>query len=449
LKLLAITCLALTLMAGLCPGQNDSGPSGILGHLWLSGQLNVISQGHATFRSPYSGPNSFAAPGEIATSRVLTLYTGFRFSDTTDFLFDLEETSGHNLSGSHGLAAFPNVDLAGVPDAHPYVARAMLHHEFRLSSAEIDAGQGPLQMAARVAVRRVEIYAGKMSMLDFFDVNAVGSDSHYQFMNWTLDNNAAYGYPADSRGYTDALVVEFHDRAWAARFGEALTPALSNPDRLDLNLARSRSESVEFELQHRVIPERRGIIRALSFVDHGSFGSYRTAVSDWQAHRTPVPDVTATRVPGRSKYGFGVNIEQELTATLRAFGRFGWAEGHFETLAFTEADQTVSGGFDLRGDRWRRKDDKVGIAAVSSGLSGDHREYLALGGTGLVLGDGALDYRREFVLETYYTARIWRGVYASIDIQRVWNPGYNMDRGPALVGALRLHLEGALFSSPR
>jgi high affinity Mn2+ porin len=213
LKLLAITFLALTWVAGFCAGQSDTGPGGILGHLWLSGQINVISQGHGSFRSPYSGPNSFAAAGEIETSRVLTLYTGFRFSGTTDFLFDLEETSGRNLSGSHGLAAFPNVDLAGVPDAHPYVARAMLHHEIRLSADEIDAERGPLQMAGRVAARRVEIYFGKMSPLDFFDVNAVGSDSHYQFMNWTLDNNAAYGYPADARGYTYAFVTEFHDRA--------------------------------------------------------------------------------------------------------------------------------------------------------------------------------------------------------------------------------------------
>ena len=447
---LARACFGLAILPGLCHAQSESesSPPGLLSHLWLSGQVNVISQGHGSFPSPYSGPNSFSAPGEIATSRVLTLYTGFRFTDTTDILFDLEETNGGDLGGSRGLASFPDVDLAGVPDARPYIARAMLHREIRLGDGEIDAGRGPLQMAGRVATRRVEIYVGRMSMLDFFDVNAVGSDSHYQFMNWSLDNNAAYGYPANARGYTDAFVAEFHDGVWAARFGEALTPSLANPDNLELDLARSRSESVEFELQHGLVPHANGVIRSLSFVDHGSFGSYREAVGDWLVHATAVPDVTATRRPG-IKYGFGINIEQELTKTLRAFGRFGWAEGHRETLAFTEADQTFSGGVDLRGDRWRRKDDKVGLAAVSNGLSGDHREYLTDGGTGLVLGDGALRYGRESVVEAYYTARIWRGVYASLDVQRIWNPGYNQDRGPALVTALRLHMEGGLFTNPR
>ncbi len=438
-------------MAGLCPAQeNASGQDSprFADHFWVSGQINLIMQGHPAFRSLYSGPQSFAAPGEVQTSRVLTLYTGVSLSPVTDFVFHLEETNGRNLSGSHGLASFPNVDLAGVPDARPYVARAIVHHSFRLGGAETDAGQGPLQMAAKVAEKRFDMYAGKMSLLDFFDVNAIGSDSHYQFMNWTLDNNAAYGYPADSRGYTFAVVGEYHNGNWTARVGEALTPKTSDTSRLDVNLARARSESAELEFHHTLIPHRAGVLRLLGFADHGSFASYRAAIEGAKAGQTQFPDVSSFRVPGRVKYGFGVNAEQELSPTLRAFARFGWTEGHMESLAFTEADATVSGGLDLRGNRWRRKDDKLGVALVSNALSGDHREYLRLGGTGLVLGDGGLNYRREEVLEAYYTAKIRRGVFASFDLQRIWNPGYNQDRGPALVAAFRLHLEGGILTNP-
>jgi hypothetical protein len=36
---------------------------------------------------------------------------------------------------------------------------------------------------------------------------------------------------------------------------------------------------------------------------------------------------------GRIKYGFGMNLEQELTHTLRAYGRFGWNNGKTESFA--------------------------------------------------------------------------------------------------------------------
>jgi high affinity Mn2+ porin len=443
--------LAIVLLPAACAAQTEPAPTSagneFLTRFWLSGQVNIISQGHPTFRSPYSGPNSFSAASEIATSRVVTLYTGFVISATTDFLFDLESTSGHNLSGSHGLGAYTNVDAAGVPNDRPYVARAILHHEIPLSSKSVETERGPLQMAGQEAARRLDIYVGKMSLADFFDVNAIGSDSHFQFMNWTLDNNGAYGFPADPRGYTYAFVAEYHDHNWALRFAEALSPKVDSPAHIDANLVRSRSESIEYELHHTLIRNRGGVVRALSFVDHGSFGNYREAIEAYRASgETSPPDITAQRQPGRMKYGFGLNVEQELTPLLRAFGRFGWAEGHLETLAFTEADQSISGGVDLKGNPWRRKDDKLGVAMVSNALSGDHREYLALGGTGLVLGDGGLNYRREKVLETYYTLKLWRSIYLSADVQRVWNPGYNHDRGPALVGAVRLHFEGVLFT---
>jgi high affinity Mn2+ porin len=451
LRLLVFQALfAAALLPALCTAQGEPESSNtgnaFLNRFWLSGQVNVISQGHPAFRSAYSGPNSFSSGSEIQTSRVITLYTGFVISPTTDFLFDVESTSGHDLSGSHGLGAFTNVDAAGVPNARPYVARAILHQQVPLSSKSTETERGPLQMAGSEAERRFDVYLGKMSLVDFFDVNAIGSDSHFQFLNWTLDNNGAYGYPADPRGYTYAFLTEYHDHNWILRFAEALSPKLDSPNHIDANLARSRSESFEYELHHALIPKRSGVVRALSFLDHGSFGSYRNAIEAYRAGgETAPPDITVQRQPGRLKYGFGLNVEQELTSVLRAFGRFGWADGHLETLAFTEADQSISGGADLKGTPWRRKDDKFGMAIVANALSGDHREYLALGGTGLVLGDGGLNYRREKVLETYYTLKLWRSVYLSADVQRVWNPGYNHDRGPAIVGALRLHFEGVIF----
>jgi high affinity Mn2+ porin len=95
----------------------------------------------------------------------------------------------------------------------------------------------------------------------------------------------------------------------------------------------------------------------------------------------------------------------------------------------------------MSGRRWRRRYDRAGVAFASNALSGDHRRYLALGGKGFILGDGALNYGREQIFESYYTAHVWRGFYASPGVQYVANPGYNQDRGPVVIPTLRVHVE--------
>jgi carbohydrate-selective porin OprB len=170
-------------------------------------------------------------------------------------------------------------------------------------------------------------------------------------------------------------------------------------------------------------------------------GDYRESIQLFRSGRTPVPDITATRQQGRIKYGFGVNLEQEISATLRAFGRFGWNEGRHESFAYTEVNQTFSLGADWRPQRWGRKLDRFGAAYVTNSISRDHQLYLELGGQGFLLGDGKLNYGREDIVEAYYTAHIWRGIFISPDLQHVTNPGYNRDRGPVWVGAVRLHFD--------
>ena len=46
---------------------------------WLSGQVNLISQAHGRFPSPYQGDNSFRPQGEHALSRLWTIYTGVSY----------------------------------------------------------------------------------------------------------------------------------------------------------------------------------------------------------------------------------------------------------------------------------------------------------------------------------------------------------------------------------
>jgi len=414
--------------------------------IWFSGQMNFITQYHPAFSAKYSGPNSLPPGAQDASSRVLTLFTGFRLFQNTDVLFDLEESGGHGLGEALGLAGFTNLDVVRNPSLGkaPYVARAMLHQTIPLSRKLVAAAPGPLALAPAVPERRIELRFGKMSTADFFDVNSVGSDSHSQFMNWTADNNGAFDYAADTRGYTYGFVGEYYDKGWALRFGEMLMPTVANGIKLDWSLPRARAENYELELHPTVWRERATTLRLLSFVNHANMGSYREAIRGYLAGADPVPDVTAYRRQDRVKYGFGVNAEQEITPAWRAYARLGWNEGHNESFAYTEVDQAISGGTDWRGVRWHRKEDKLGVAVLVNAISGDHREYLALGGMGFLLGDGALNYGRERIVETYYNAHGWRGLSIGADLQRVWNPGYNRDRGPVWAAGLRLHVEGSL-----
>lgn len=410
---------------------------------WISGQVNIITQWHPTFRSPYQGPNSLSPEAQDASSRVLTLLTGVQVSGTTEFLADVQETGGHGIGETLGLAGFTNLDVVRNPTLSkaPYLARLMWHQIIPLSSEKSVSERTPLSLFTQLPVRRLEIRFGKYSLVDFFDLNTYGTDSNFQFLNWTLDNNGAYDYAADTRGFTYAAMVEYDDRHWALRFAEALMPKVANGINLDADLGRAHSENVEFEMHHAFAPKRESVVRLLGYANHANMGTYSVAVANFLAGETPRPEITAHPLQTTIKYGFGVNVEQPLTDWLGLFARWGWNEGQHESYAYTEVDQTVQIGAGGQGTKWKRKLDRAGLAFISNGISRDHQQYLALGGVGFLLGDGQLNYGRENIVEGYYTAHVWRGIFAAFDLQHVNNPGYNRDRGPLLAPAARLHLE--------
>lgn len=410
---------------------------------WISGQDNIIFQWHPAFHAAYTGPNSFRAHSESAVSNVSTLYTGLSLTRTTEIFVDIEEASGGGLSDALGLAGFTNLDVVRNPQLSkaPYLSRGMIRQIVPLSHEMVEEQRDPWHMATEVPVRRLEFRFGKMGVNDFFDVNEAGSDSHLQFMNWTVDNNGAYDYAADTRGYTVALLAEYHDRNWAFRFGEALMPTVANGIDLQWNLRKARAENFEFEFHPAIAGKRTTTLRLLSYINHANMGVYRDAVNSFLDGKTATPDITAHPERTTIKYGFEANLLQEVGRYARLFGRFGWNEGQHESFAYTEVDQTVEFGADYSGERWQRKADKVGAAFLSNAIAADHQRYLALGGKGFLLGDGGLNYGRETIEEAYYNLHVWRGIFVGADVQHVNNPGYNRDRGPVLVPSARVHLE--------
>src|SRR5580700_10349598 len=410
---------------------------------WLSGQANFIFQAHPDFHADYSGPHSLSPDYEKATSRVLTLYTGMRINDSTELLVDIEEAGGAALSLGFGLAGNTDLDIVRNPllSKAPYLGRAMIHKVFALGKDKVENDRNFLSLFDELPRRRLEIRFGKFSMPDFFDQNSAGSDTHFQFNNWTLDNNGAWDYAADTRGYTVGFVADYEDLNWGFRFAEALMPKVANGIDLVWKPWQAHAENWEFELRHGVVPKKAGVVRLLAYINHANMGIYRDAIAQFQGGLVSAPDITNHPWHITRKYGFGVNLEQNLTRNVTAFARWGWDDGKTESFAYTEVDLTFAGGVNVNGALWHRRQDRAGVAFVSNGIKKDHQIYLADGGLGFLLGDGKLNYGRENTLESYYTAHIWRGIYVAPGVQHINNPGYNRDRGPVLVPTFRLHLE--------
>jgi len=414
---------------------------------WVSGQANIIFQSSPPFHSPYQGPNSLQGAGEYKTSLVGTLYLGYQphrnLRYNTDFLVDFESAGGRGLSQALGLAGFTNVDVVRNPNlgSKPYLARAEIHQTIGLTNETTESDRSYLSLATEVPVRRLEFRIGKMSLPDVFDVNSIGSDSHLQFMNWTVVNNGAWDYAADTRGYTVGGMIEYDDRDWSVRYGIFGMPTVANGIDLDWAFSRASGQNWEFELRKSLLPGRKGTTRVLSFVNRAHMGNYREAVRAYLEGIDPTPEISKHARFGAVKYGFGWNNEQEITSKLRLCTRFGWNEGQNESFAYTEVDQTVEVCGDYSGASWGRPIDKIGVAFVSNAIKRDHQNYLKYGGLGFILGDGRLNYGRENIIETYYNLHAWRGLYFALGLSHINNPGYNRDRGPVWVQSVRMHVD--------
>ena len=405
---------------------------------YVGGQVNIITQHHADFTSPYQGENSLRPEAEHATSVLSTFYAGLSIGNGWEAIVHIESAGGSGLSEALGLAGFTNLDVVRNPTlgAAPYLARLMVRKTYRLGDGTTEQARTPLSLATAVPSRRIDVRAGKLGIADFFDLNAVGSDSHLQFTNWTVDNNGGYDYAADTRGYTYGVVIEYDSPRYSIRGAEALMPKVANGTDLDWNLARARGENVEIEWRPPALT-----LRLLGYVNHANMGSYQEAIDAFRRGEDARPNIQMHRQQGRVKYGVGLNAERSFEEGVRLFGRAGWNEGRNESFAYTEANDSVELGGDVSGALWRRRGDRVGVAIVTNGLSPEHRDYLRLGGLGFLLGDGTLRYGRENIVESYYTVRLWRGVSAAGGLQYIRHPGYNQDRGPVVVEMVRLHLD--------
>ena len=378
---------------------------------------------------------------ERDVSLTTTLFFGLRLEKNTVLYFDPEIAGGRGFSGVDGLANSSNGELPRVASAtpKPYVARLYISHDFALGN-EMESFESEVnQLAGQRSMNRYTVTAGRFTLTDFFDDNRYSHDPRTQFMGWAVLYDGAWDYPADVRGYTWGWVHEVHTRNWSFRYASAAMPRVANGLRFDRRLFRNRGDVFEAERRWEV-RKHPGVVRLLNYENRANAGTYAEALRQ-AAVSGGVPDVTATRSNGMLKYGFGVNAEQEITSEIGVFARLGWNDGKTESFAFTAIDRLATGGLSINGKRWHRPFDTVATELTASGISGVHALYLAKGGYDFLIGDGRLRYGPEYISETYYSARVFPGVFASFDLQHVSNPAYNQDRGPVWIPSIRLHVE--------
>ncbi|KAF1042861.1 MAG: hypothetical protein GAK35_02482 [Herbaspirillum frisingense] len=367
-----------------------------------------------------------------------TLFFGYRVAPGTELYFNPEVVQSSPMSNLTGLGGMLNSEQQKSSGASPtfYRARLFLRQTWNLGGDTTRQASQANQLAGDLSARRVVLTAGNYAVSDIFDGNAFAHDGRTQFLNWSLLTHGAYDYAADTRGYTWGAALEYYDDDWVYRFGRYLMPRASNGQQLDTRIFRHFGDQAEIEHSHTLAGQP-GKLRLMVFRNRMVSGSFRDALAAAGGGAPEVADVRKEQ----SKYGAGINAEQNLAQDIGMFLRASWNDGKTETYSFTEVERSVTLGLSMNGQRWLRADDVLGIAGIRNGLSKAHRDYLAAGGTGVFIGDGRLNYRPEDIIEAYYNVRLSKATTLGFDVQKIFHPAYNADRGPLIVFGGRLHAE--------
>lgn len=438
----ASATLASCLLGALLPMPSSAlAADEIAEESWnMKGQATYIWQKKPSFNAPYSDVHSLRPESEKSYSFSGTLYFGLRLWQGSELYFNPEVVQSRPMSQLMGLGGMTNSEQQKSGGSNPtfYRARLFLRQTWGLGGERETQESGQNQLAGMVDKHRVVLTVGNNAAIDVFDNNAYAHDGRTQFMNWSLLTHGAFDYAADTRGYTWGSSVEYYRENWVYRFGRYLMPLESNGQPLDTRLLRHYSDQLEVERAHQ-FGDQPGKLRVLVFRNRAAMGTFQDALKD-APDNGGTPDVARVR-RDQVKYGLGVNVEQSVTSDLGLFARASWNDGKTETYSFTEVERSVSLGGTLKGSRWSRANDVLGLAYVFNGLSKAHQDYLAAGGNGVFIGDGKINYRPERIVEMYYSIAVVKNTSVALDLQRIVNPAYNADRGPVLVAGLRLHAE--------
>lgn len=395
----------------------------------------VVQQGHDSFQVPYAGIKSLDKDAETQITVRNTWFVGKRLGKYTSAYVNPELAGGSGLSGVAGIAGFPNGEAFRVGSGQPkvYVARLFVRHHIPLSKETESFDNGVNQLKEELPIERITITAGKFSLLDYFDGSQFANDGRTQFMNWALMTGGAYDFSSDTRGNTWGFIMEYITAKRNIKFAATVPSYAPNGPTFDFNLPSARAFNFEVRQQFKLFGKP-------AFIGAAAFLNNTRGVRFNDQLYTHPDSVAKNRTQYNAKYGFVVNIEQQYK-NWAWFTTNSWADGKSENYGFTQIDQSISGGVVIFGHLWQHYESFLGLAGAINGLSSDQQNFLARGGNGFIVGDGKLNYAPEQLVEVYYSARIAKNMFITLDYQYFWNIGLNADRGDIGAWAIRSHIE--------
>ena len=439
-KLIALYLFPALLGVSLCHAQ-EQGDNERNDESWNAKfQSTYVWQHKPGFNAPYSGPLSLSPQQENTYTWTATMALGKRLWDGGELYFDPEIAQGVPLSNLTGLGGFYNGEITRASGDAPilYMVRLFMRQTWGQGGGEVALPSAMNQMAGVVDKNRTVLTLGFLPPLDIFDNNLYAHDPRTQFMNWCNMTHCAFDYAADARGNSWGVALEYYRDDWVLRFGQFMQPILANQLPLDGAFFKHFGQNFEIEHAHQ-LGGQPGKLRLLAFRNTAVMGGYDDALN-YAAANGGVPD-TANTLQERQKYGVGLNLEQAITPTLGLFSRAMWQDGGSDTYAFTEVHRSLTAGLALNGALWGRERDTLGVSVIHNEISDAYKRYLKAGGAGFFIGDGALNYSPEQILETYYSLNMSHNIWLTADYQYMRNPAYNADRGPLSIVGVRLHWE--------
>lgn len=245
--------LVARILAASLAAQDPGPPAAPVDAVWsLHAQSTYQLQGHGAFQSPYQGQNSFQDRKETRGSFTATFFLGRHLWRGGEVYVNPEAAGGQGLSRVLGLAGPPNGETYRVDSTQLKLslARLFLRQTWNLGGADQAVEDDQNQLAGHRSARRVVVTAGRFSATDVFDGNSYAHDPRTQFNNWSLWANAAWDYPADTRGYTWGVAVEDYHDDWAVRFGSFLEPQEANGEFFDHQVREAHGDVLELEHDH-------------------------------------------------------------------------------------------------------------------------------------------------------------------------------------------------------
>jgi len=419
--------------------DDDRGP----GTWEIHGQTTFIYQGYPAFSAAYDGPQSLPSNGQSRETWTSSLFIGVRLWQGGELYYNPELLQGFGLAGTAGAAGFPNGEAqkSNFPFPRYSTSRLFLRQEFGLGG-EIEKVESDYdgQISGVKDISRLTFQIGRFAVHDVFDRNVYAQEPREDFMNWSIWASGAFDYGADKLGLTYGAAAALNQTDWALRAGYFLVGNFPNSNVFDMNLFSRGMYVTELELRFKPF-DHPGQLKVGGWMHETYAANYQQALNLMAINPALAPgDALATVRTGQPMFGYYINLQQEISDDLGVFARWSWNDGQSEISAFTDINSSLSGGVSIKGARWARPDDTVGIAGAINFISPQFASFLAQGGTGVLVGDGQLNYSPEKVLEAYYAMQVTKSLVATADYQLLVDPAYNADRGPVNVFSGRLRM---------